>query len=205
MAEGLLLVGAGGHACSCIEAIESTGLAIKGLVDCTDRVGQHVLGYPILGIDDDLPDLLRNCDGALVTVGQIRSPDVRIRLYRQLEQLGACMPVIMARSATVSRHASLGAGSIVLHGAIVNAAASVGVNVIVNSRALIEHDARIGDHCHIATGAIVNGGARVGEGSFIGSGAVIGEGVAIGARCIIGAGNTVLADHPDDTLIRGRA
>lgn len=205
MADGLLLVGAGGHARSCIEAIESAGLAIKGLIDRADRAGQHVLGHPILGIDDDLPHLLKNSDGALIAVGQIRSPDTRIRLYRQLEQLGARMPVIIARSATVSRYASLGAGSIVLHGAIVNAAASVGANVIVNSRALIEHDATIGDHCHIATGAIVNGGTRVGEGSFIGSGAVIGEGIAIGARCIIGAGNTVLVDCPDDTFIRSNA
>ena len=201
MLDGLLLLGAGGHARSCIEAIESAGLTIHGLIDGADLVGQQVLGYLILGTDDDLPNLLENNAAALVTVGQIHSPDVRIRLYRRLAELGAVMPVIVARSATVSRHANIGAGTIVMHGAIINAAGSVGHNVIVNSHALVEHDAIIGDHCHISTGAIVNGAARIGEGSFIGSGVVIGHGVTIGARCIIGAGHTVLKDCVKNTVM----
>lgn len=201
MPSGLLLLGAGGHARSCIEAIESAGVAIRGLVDRSDMVGQQVLGYPILGTDNDLPGLLKNNAAALVAVGQIRSPEARIRLYQRLIDLGALLPVIVARSATVSRHAALGAGTIVMHGAIVNAGGAVGSNVIINSHALVEHDAAVGDHCHISTGAVVNGVARIGEGSFIGSGAVIGEGVTIGAGCVIGAGNTVLKDCADNTVM----
>ena len=201
MSDGMLLIGAGGHARACIEAIESRGLAIRGLIDRAELVGQQVLGYPILGVDDDLPNLLSNGAKALVAVGQIRSPDARIRLFRRLVELDATMPVIVARSAVVSRHATIGAGTIVMHGAIVNAVADVGKNVIVNSQALVEHDAKVGDHCHIATGAIVNGAARIGEGSFIGSGVVIGHGVTIGARCVIGAGHVVLKDCADHTVM----
>ncbi len=198
MVKRLLLLGAGGHARSCIEAIESAGLAIRGLIDSADRVGHKVLGYAILGTDDDLPRLLAPGDGGLVTVGQIQSPQARIRLYHRLVGLGAFLPVVIAGSATVSRHATVGAGTVVMHGATVNAAAMVGSNVIVNSHSLIEHDATVGDHCHISTGVIVNGGVRIGEGSFIGSGAIIGQGVIVGARCVIGAGHTVLKDCADD-------
>ena len=66
--------------------------------------------------------------------------------------------------AHVSRHATLGAGTIVMHGAVVNAGAVVGRNCIINSQSLVEHDAVIGDHCHIATAAAINSGVRIGAG-----------------------------------------
>ena len=203
MSKGLLLIGAGGHAEACIEVIESARLKVYGLIDRPDRVGQTVLGYPILGTDDDVPRLAAESDGALVTVGQIRSPELRIALYERLVELGLARPVIVAASGCVSRHACIGAGTIVMHGAIVNAGARVLENAIINSQALIEHDAEISDHCHVSTGAIVNGGARIGRASFIGSGAVIGEGVSIGANSVIGAGNILLGDQPANTVIKG--
>lgn len=202
MSKGLLLIGAGGHARSCIEVIESAGLRIYGLVDREAAAGEKILGYPVLGGDAELPRWLAESSGALVTVGQIRTPDIRIALYERLVQLKAERPVIVAKTASVSRHARVGAGTIVMHHAIVNAAARVGENVIVNSQALIEHDAEIGDHCHISTGAIANGGVRIGRGSFIGSGAVISSGVSVGAGSVIGAGSVVMEDCPEKTLLK---
>ena len=202
MTKGLLLIGAGGHARSCIDVIESAGMPIRGLVDKTERIGQSVLGYAILGTDDELERLLLESSGALVTVGQIESAALRIALYGRLEALGARRPVIVAKSATVSPHAQIGAGTIIMHGAIVNAAARIGENVIVNSRALIEHDCVVEDHCHVSTGAVANGAVKIGRGSFIGSGSMIREGVTIGAGSLIGAGSVVLGDCPENTDAR---
>ncbi len=53
----------------------------------------------------------------------LNPPDLRIRLYERLRQLGFEMPVVMSPRAYVSRHASVGEGTIVMHGAIVNAGA----------------------------------------------------------------------------------
>jgi sugar O-acyltransferase (sialic acid O-acetyltransferase NeuD family) len=201
----IILVGAGGHARSCVEVIESAGLQVLGFVDRAEFVGRHVLGYPILGSDDDLPKLLKSGVGALVAVGQIGSPKTRIVLYERLAALGAERPVIAAKSACISRHAQVGAGTVVMHGAIINAAAAVGENVIVNSRALIEHDASIGDHCHISIGSIVGGGTKVGRGCFIGGGAMIGHDISIGAGSIVGAGCVILEDCPAQTFVKSRA
>jgi len=175
---GILLIGAGGHCKSCIDVIEQDGrFSIAGIVD---RPGADspadVLGYPLIGTDNDLVELRKRIDYALVTVGQVQSADVRIRLYNRFIELGYNLPAIISPHAHVSRYASVGAGTIVMHGATVNAAASVGVNCIINSHCLIEHDARVADHCHISTGAIVNGQAVVGLGSFVGSGAVVVQG-----------------------------
>lgn len=191
----LLLVGAGGHARACIDVIEQHGgFAIAGLVGSAGEVGTWMLGYPVIGTDDDLPTLLGAYESAVVTVGQIKSPEARIRLFSLLERHGMKLPVIASPRSYVSRHASLGAGTMVLHDAVVNAGAIVGRNCIVNSRALVEHDVVIGDHCHIATAAVVNGSVRVGAGTFIGSNATIRQSVNIGDRCVIGMGQRVLAD-----------
>jgi sugar O-acyltransferase (sialic acid O-acetyltransferase NeuD family) len=175
---------------------------IAGIVQ--PRVGgqNKVLGYPVLGADDDLAALLERIPNALITVGQIKSPDTRIRLFELLKTYGARLPIIRSPTAYCSRHAALGEGSILMHASVVNAGARIGANCILNSQALVEHDAVISDHCHIATGAIVNGGVRIGPGCFIGSGAVLKQGLAIGAGAVIGAGQFVRNDVPAGKIVR---
>lgn len=195
----ILLIGAGGHSHACIDAIEQQAVfSIFGLV-CADGESRAArLGHPVVGTDADLPTLAGQCRHALVAAGQISSPELRMRLYRQALALGLQMPAIISGKAYVSPHAKVGPGTLVMHGAVVNAGACVGANCIINSRALVEHDARVGDHCHIATGAILNGGVQVGDGSFIGSGSVVREGLRIGTGCLVGMGQVVrhtLADQ----------
>ncbi len=191
----LLLLGAGGHARACIDVIEQEGrFEVAGLTGLPQEVGTTVLGYPVVGTDHDLPALLREYKHALVTVGQIKTPDVRIRLFGKLAHSGCNLPAIVSPRAHLSRHATLGPGSIVMHGAIVNAGATVGKNCIINSLALIEHDTEIGDHCHIATAAAINSGVSIGAGTFIGSNACVRQGTRIGNNCVIGMGQRVLAD-----------
>jgi sugar O-acyltransferase (sialic acid O-acetyltransferase NeuD family) len=191
----ILLAGAGGHARACIDVIESHGgFTVAGLVGTASEVGKQVLGYSVLGTDDDLAGPLAHYAHALVAVGHIRTPEPRMHLFALLQSLGFTLPAIVSPLAHVSRHATLGAGTIVMHGAIVNAGAVVGCNCIINSHSLVEHDAAIGDHCHIATAAVINGGVQVGAGSFIGSNAALREGVRVGERCTIGMGEQLLDD-----------
>lgn len=188
----LILIGAGGHARSCIDVIEQQGyFQIAGLVGLPEQQHTQHLGYAVIGADSDLPALAKNYQYALIALGQIKTAEQRMRLYQQATQLGLQLPIIIAPTAHVSRHATLGAGTIVMHGAIVNSGANVGNNCIINNRALIEHDARVDAHCHISTGAILNGNVTVGAGSFIGSGSVIKEGLTIGKSCLVGMGLTV--------------
>lgn len=194
-ASPILLVGAGGHAVSCIDVIEQQGeFTIVGLIGSGSEVGFTVLGYPVVGTDEELPSLVDRYGAALIAVGQTRTPELRIRLFDQLVRLGSRLPTIISPRAYVSRHAKLGAGTIVMHGVVVNAAASIGRNCILNSNALIEHHATIADHCHIATATVVNGEVTIGAGTFVGSNSEIRQGVRIGDRCLIGMGQRVLTD-----------
>lgn len=191
----ILLVGAGGHARSVIDVIEQCGrLTIAGVIGLEHEVGGTCLGYRILGSDAALDRLLDQHHGGLVTVGQIKSPEIRMRLFGEICRRHREIPAIISPLAHVSAHAQIGDGSIVMHGAVINAGAVVGRNCIINTHALIEHDVEVADHCHVATGALVNSGVRIGVGSFVGSGAVIRQGISLGERCVIGMGQRVLRD-----------
>lgn len=198
MTQHIILVGGGGHCKSCIDVIEKIdGLTVMGVLDLPQTLGRSVLGYPVIGTDDDTTALMATCRRLLVTVGQIASPDTRIRLFRRLERMGADLTPVVSPTAIVSGRAGIGAGTVVLHRATVNAGARIGKNCIINTGAIIEHDVEIGDHCHISTGAIVNGETTIGEGSFVGSGAVVHNCRRIGKGAVIAAGALVRRDVPD--------
>ncbi len=202
MKPSLILVGAGGHAHACIDVIElQDSYRIAGIIGMPAELHTSKLGYEVIGTDLDLPKLAKAYKYALVTVGQIHSSDVRQRLFKRINELGFLSPVIIAPTAYTSRHATIGAGTIVMHRAVVNSGVEVGRNCIINSCALLEHDVSVGDHCHISTGAILNGGTRIGECSFVGSRSVIMEGVTIGRQCIIGMGLSVRHAQPDTTRL----
>ena len=200
--KSLLLVGGGGHCHSCIDVIEAAEIyQIKGVVQ-PKMSSELILGYPVIGSDDDLPELLKSTKSALITVGHIKNPEIRIRLFDLLKQFGAKLPVIISSTAYCSKNAVVGQGSIIKHGAIVNAGARIGDNCIVNSQALVEHDVEIDDHCHISTGARVNGKVRIGKGSFVGSGAIIREGIRVGENAVIGAGQVVLRNVANGMVVK---
>lgn len=192
MQTSIILIGGGGHCKACIDVIEQEGkYQIAGITDLAHRVGESILGYPIIGTDDDLPKLLYKHKNALITLGQIRSATLRRKAYDQLKGLGANLPVIISPHALVSQHAQISEGTIVMHHALINAHAQIGHNNIINSKALIEHEAIIGDHCHISTAAKINGQVSIGNECFVGSGATIANNIQLTNQVVIPAGTTV--------------
>lgn len=202
----ILLLGGGGHCRSCIEIIESQGkYRIAGIVEHSREVRNPVLGYPVIGIDDDLPELRRTHHHALVTLGQIHNPAPRVRLFQRLLALDFVCPPILSPHAVLSPHASVGEGTIIMHNAVVNACAVVGRNVILNTQSLIEHDAVIADHCHISTAAVINGDATVGEQSFIGSNATVIHQATVPDQSFIRAASLFTSTHSAKNKIPGRS
>lgn len=189
MKRKIILVGGGGHCASCIDVVDQEGkFQIAGIVDI-NKIGGQVLGYPVLGGDDSLPSLRKTYEYALITIGQIKTPIIRMRLYERLVLLGFNLPSIISPRAYVSKHSVIGNGSIIMHDALINAHAEIGHNCIINTKALIEHDSKIGSHCHISTGAIINGGVTVGLGTFVGSNAVVRESVQINENFFVRSGS----------------
>ena len=186
----LILIGGGGHCKSVIEAAESIGREIMGILDLPEYIGSNCLGYKIIGNDDDIPKYVDDCE-FIITLGFIKNPMPRIRLHRLVEKSGGKFATIIASTAHVSKHAEIGDGSVILHHATVNAGAKIGHGCIINTAANIEHDVTVGDYCHVSTGAMVNGNCQIGNSCFIGSGVVVVNGISIVNECIVGAGSLV--------------
>jgi len=188
----IILIGAGGHARSCIDVIEASGkYKIAGLIEKNKSNLKENLNYPIIGADDDLERLRTKYSFALVTIGQIKSPQKRIKLFSLLRRLDFKLPIIISPKAYISKYSNIGQGTILMHNSIINANTIIGENCIINNKVLIEHDVVVGNHCHVSTGAIINGNVSVGNQTFIGSGVITKESISIGNNCIIGAGKLV--------------
>ncbi|HOE16862.1 MAG TPA: NeuD/PglB/VioB family sugar acetyltransferase [Syntrophorhabdaceae bacterium] len=197
MMEDLILFGGGGHCRSCIDVIEEgKEYHIAGIIDVAEKVNQSVLGYGIIGTDDDLNRLVKKCRNFLVTIGQIGSAEVRVEKFDLLKRLGAVLPVIISPLAHVSRRSIVGEGTIIMHNVVVNAGARIGRNCIINTGAIIEHDAVIGDHCHISTAAVVNGGTVVGAKTFLGSNSETKQYIEIGEGSLVNSGISVRKSVP---------
>lgn len=188
----IILIGGGGHCKSCIDVIEqSKDYSIVGIIDMPELVGQKILGYDIIGSDDDIVKLKERTDAFLITIGQIGRPKRRKDIYDLLKENDCQIATIISPLAYVSKHATIGEGSIVMHHALINAGAKIGNNCIINTKALIEHDSTIGNHCHIATASTLNGNTTLGDDSFWGSNAVSKEGAECSKESFIKANSIV--------------
>ena len=168
----ILLIGGGGHCKSVIDVLEQENkFKIAGIIDKKELIGTEVLGYKIIACDNDLEEIFKTCQNAVITVGQIRTNHVRVKLFNQLKEIGFTLPVIISPHAYVSKHSFIDEGTIIMHCALVNTNTKIGKNCIINTKALIEHDCIVEDNCHISTASVLNGGVVVKANSFFGSNA----------------------------------
>lgn len=193
--KNIILIGGGGHCISCIDVLESTGdYYIKGILDLPSELGKKVLDYEVIGSDDDYEKFSKMGYCFLITTGQIKSADLRKRIFDQLNAINAEIVTVIASTAKVSKYALIAKGTIVMHHCFVNANVRIGENCIINTASVLEHDVVVSNHCHISTKSIINGDCVIGSETFIGSNSCISNGVKICDHVLIGAGSLVLQD-----------
>ena len=193
MKRALAIVGAGGHAHVVADCAEALGWdRIEFFDDQPDRSlpGPWTRAGDVRALTDRVGDF----DGVIVGVGANRP---RLVLHRSLTALGAAAAVLIHPQATVSKHARIGAGTVILAGAVVNFGAVVGEACIINTGATVDHDDHLADGVHLSPGAHLAGQVAVGECSWVGIGASVREGVRIGSSVRLGAGAALIADAPD--------
>ena len=83
--QSLILVGGGGHCKSVIDVAESAGYNILGILDMPEDVGKKVLDYKVIGTDDDIPQYVDKAE-FVITVGFIKNPTTRIKLYNKVKK-----------------------------------------------------------------------------------------------------------------------
>ena len=195
----IYLFGGGGHSLSCIDVIEKEKkFKIFGIFDEKLSLNKKISGYRVINERKKI----YGSKFALVCVGQIKSPKLRIKIFEKMKKKGFLPATVISPLSTINKNVKIGEGTIIMNGSIINSKVKIGKNCIINTGCIIEHEAKIEDHCHISTGVILNGGVKVKKGSFIGSGAILSSAGTIdltGVEISNSIGNGIMAES-DITL-----
>lgn len=205
MDKNILLVGGGGHCKSVLDSLfRLNGFSKIGIIDRKENIGKCILGVPIIGTDDDLYNLFMNgYKDAFVTVGSVGVPNLRIKLFNKLNDIGFNIPNIIDSTAIIGSSVNMDDGIFIGKRAIINASSIIGKGSIINSGAIIEHDCIIGEFVHIAPGAVLCGEVRIGNKTHIGANSVIKQQLNVGENSIIGIGSVVLKNIEDNIISYG--
>lgn len=201
--EKVILIGYGGHAESVVDSIQQ--LDKYEIVGYTDRApSKKKILYPYLGDDNMLQELFdKGIKHAVICVGYLGESYIRDMLYDKVKKIGYQLPIIVDKTAILSKSSSIGEGSYIGKGAVVNAKSKIGKMCIINTRAVIEHENEIGDFSHVSVNAVLCGNVFVADHVFIGANSTIMQGKNIQSDSIIGAGSVILNHVPGKMHVYG--
>jgi acetyltransferase EpsM len=202
--QAIILYGGGGHSKMLIDLLRGGNFyRIVGILDDGMPVGLQIMGIPILGGEELLPELYASGTRQAVNgVGGVGNIGVRVKVFDKLSQAGFSFPAVVHPSAVVEPSASLAPGAQVFARAYVGGEARVGFGVIASTGCLISHDCILEEYAIVSPGAILAGEVRIGSRALVGMGVTINLKVSVGAGAKIGNGATVKADVPERGIVQ---
>lgn len=193
----VILIGAGGHAKSVVDAIDKDKMELIGFID-DNKTGIHCR-KPILGDKIEEVDNFQSYS-YLVSIGDVSA---RKKWFDRLKRLNCRIINIIDKSAIISETAQIGNGNFIGKYAIINADVVIGDNNVINSKALIEHECVVGNHTHLSTNSTINGNVVVEDSVFYGSSSVCNGQLKICSGSIVGSGSVVIKDVPPSVIVVG--
>jgi sugar O-acyltransferase (sialic acid O-acetyltransferase NeuD family) len=176
--KNIYIIGAGGHAFSCIDVIESSGYTIKGIYALEKDINKIILNHCVEGTQFELSQKIKPDENLHIAVGHTYKNNERYEIFNLFKN--KCnFPTIISPFSYVSKSAIVGSGSIVMHGCIINADCKIGSHTILNTKSSIDHNSRVGDFSHISTSVTVNGNVTIGNNVFVGSGSILRDSIKI--------------------------
>ena len=203
--KNIVLFGSGGHAKVIADIVEREGLyQISGLIDSNRKLGMECFGCPILGSDDELPDLIikNGIDGGVVAVGDNWA---RYLIAQKVLKMTPDFHFIKTihPSAQIADQVILKQGTVIMPGVVINSGTEIGEFCIVNTNSSVDHDNVLGNYSSIMPNAATGGGVRVGKFSVLGMGANVIQETCIGDHTVIGAGSVLLESIGDYSVATG--
>lgn len=194
MSDGIIIIGAGGHAKVIADIVLARGEKLMGFLD--DKATESIFGYPILGTLDDI-NKYRDSFSFILGIGN-NSTRKRIAEKNQVRWHTTIHP-----EAAVGRDVEIGEGTVVMAKAVINPSGKIGKHCIINTAAVIEHDNTLGDFVHISPNSTLCGTVSVGALTHIGAGVTVKNNTRICRDCVIGAGAVVVKNIEDSGIYIG--
>ncbi|WP_299791182.1 acetyltransferase [uncultured Shewanella sp.] len=202
------VIGSSGHAKVVIDAIEAEAdYEVGGLIDDFKPAGETALGYPVIGKLEHIAKLVQQTESEkpvnlFIAVGDNYN---RSLIADKIDAMALKVNYIHIQhpKASISKHAKIGPGSIIMANASVGPETQIGTHVIINHNASVDHECTLGHFSSVSPGAVLCGNVQLGEQSAIGAGATVIEKVVIGNNSVIGAGSVVIKAIKDNQLAIG--
>ncbi len=203
-ADALVIYGGGGHSKTIIDLVRATGsFRLVGIIDDNLPAGTYILGLPVLGGADLLPQFMS--DGvrlAVNAVGGIGNVAVRISVFDTIARAGFTCPTLVHPSAWVEPSAHLDGAVQILAKSYVSSDAKIGFGTVINAGVVVSHDCVLGRIVNLSPGAMLAGGVVLEDYVQVGMAATINLNLHIGQGARIGNGATVKSDVPSGQVVR---
>ncbi len=201
MNDGVLLIGAGGHASVLLEILIEQKINILGYVSPYAAVNKKLFSdFHWFKCDKDVLQFDNSKIKLVNGIGSLPGSTLRVDFYNKYKKLGYSFATLVSKEASVSNYAYLEEGVQVIRGAIVQTGTCIGYNSIVNTGSIVDHDCSIGSHNHIAPGATLSGQVTSKVNVHFGTGSSVIQSVNIGKNSVIGAGSTITKDIDKNTI-----
>lgn len=189
----VVIFGSSGHAKVIVDIIESESkFELLGFIDKFKSVGDEILGYKVIGVEESLSDLMVKFGFNQGVVG-IGDNFIRSKVVEKIKELAPNFQFIncIHKSAKVSKHLTIGIGNVVMPGATINASSVISNHCIFNTNSSLEHDCIVSNFSSLGPNSALGGNCNIGEFSAVGIGASVFHGIHIDNNCIIGGGSLV--------------
>lgn len=190
MNKKIVIIGASGHGKVVADIAKLTGYEEILFID--DDVNKKKCGkYKVIGTFKQINSLIKDDYDFAVSVGDNRT---RARIYEELVNKEAKLPVLIHPSAVFDETVKIGNGTVVMANAVINSSSVIGEACIINTASSIDHDCVIKNYVHISPGVNIAGTVTVGYCTWVGIGTKISNNIEVADKSIIGAGSIVIKD-----------
>lgn len=214
MTRRIIILGTGGNCVDILDTINeitsrsaTSSHAADGNYECigfldddAEKWGEEILGIKVLGPINTAVNYDADFVNGIGSPGTFhRKPEIIASAGVPEEKWAT----IIHPTASVSRTASIGKGSVIFQNVTITTNVVIGNHIVILPNSVISHDVRIGNYTCIAGGVCISGNVRVGKQCYVGTNSTIIGNIAIGDLCLIGMGSVVLKDVPDNTVVAG--
>ncbi len=199
------MIGAGPHACVVIDIVHEAGLYdIVGIIDSKKDIGSDFFGYPIIGRQEDLAELVAQyeIEGGIVCIGDNYWRGFVVKFILDhipgFEFVNAIHP-----SCVISKSSQIGGGNVIMAGVIINPYARIENHCIVNTNSSLEHFCIMHDFSSLSAGVTTGGYVEIGQFTAVALGVTLFDRIKIGEHTVIGSSALVTKDVGDRVLVYG--
>lgn len=203
--KNIVLFGGGSHVRYSIDIIrKEKKYNIVGIIDSVKDIGETIYGYPIIGRQEQIRELLGKFDiyGGIITIGDNWSRkivyDCVINIVPDFQFVNAIHP-----SVVIGMNVKLGVGIVAMAGVVINPDTIIGDFCFFATGALLGNNIVIKEFASISAGSLTGGKVTIGKYTAITLGATIMDRLNIGENTVVGSGSLVTKDLPDNVLVYG--